>query len=76
MMNALTSLVPRDDRALAGNHIAVRRTLHLIEEMSPALGLHVNLAKCELFSRKGNTSFTQCEVFTPAQLGYPRCTNR
>ena len=33
------------------------RALHLIEEMGPALGLHVNLAKCELFSRKGNTSF-------------------
>eukprot|EP00731_Ephydatia_muelleri_P022813 Em0015g396a len=36
---------------------AVLRALHLIEEMGPALGLHVNLAKCELFSRKGNTSF-------------------
>ena len=31
--------------------------VHLIEELGPALGLHVNLAKCELFSRKGNTSF-------------------
>ncbi|KAL5477904.1 hypothetical protein EMCRGX_G024759 [Ephydatia muelleri] len=46
-----------DDGALAGSHPAVLRALHLIEEMGPALGLHVNLAKCEIFSRKGNTSF-------------------
>eukprot|EP00731_Ephydatia_muelleri_P030193 Em0021g716a len=26
-------------------------------QQGPALGLHVNLAKCELFSRRGNTSF-------------------
>ena len=46
-----------DDGALAGSRPAVLWALHLIEEMGPALGLHVNLAKCELFSRKGNTSF-------------------
>ena len=46
-----------DDGALAGSRPAVLRALHLIEEMGPALGLHVNLAKCELFSRKGNTFF-------------------
>ena len=34
-----------DDRALAGSRPAVLRALHLIEEMGPALGLHVNLAK-------------------------------
>ena len=45
------------DGALAGSRPAVLLALHLIEEMGPALGLHVNLAKCELFSRKGNTSF-------------------
>ena len=44
-----------DDGALAGSRLAVLRALHLIEELGPALGLHVT--KCELFSRKGNTSF-------------------
>ncbi|KAL5476082.1 hypothetical protein EMCRGX_G025987 [Ephydatia muelleri] len=37
--------------------MSVLRALHLIEDLGPALGLHVNLAKCELFSRRGNTSF-------------------
>ena len=36
---------------------AAMLALHLIEEMSLALDLHINLAKCELFSREGNTSF-------------------
>ncbi|KAL5503348.1 hypothetical protein EMCRGX_G010279 [Ephydatia muelleri] len=49
--------IAHDDGALAGSRPAVLRALHLIEEMGPALGLHVNLAKCELFNRKGNTSF-------------------
>ena len=43
-----------DDGALAGNRPAV---LHIIEQMGPSLGLHINFAKCELFSSKGNTSF-------------------
>ena len=46
-----------DDGALAGTRPAVLRALHVIEELGPALGLHVNLAKCEMFSRQGNTSF-------------------
>ena len=29
----------------------------MIEELGPTLGLHVNLAKCEMFSRQDNTSF-------------------
>ena len=37
-----------DDVALAGSRTAVLCALHLIEEMGPALGLHVNLLKCEL----------------------------
>ena len=44
--------------ALAGTRSAVLRALHLIEELGPALGLHVNLAKCEMFSRRGNTLLT------------------
>ena len=43
-----------DDGALAGTRPAVLRALHLIEDLGPALGLHVNLAKCELFSREGS----------------------
>ena len=46
-----------DDGALAGTRSAVLRALHVIEELGPALGLHVNLAKCEMFSRQGNISF-------------------
>ena len=47
----------REDGALVGTRPAVLRALHLTEELGPALGLHVNLAKCELFSRRGNTYF-------------------
>ena len=36
-----------DNGALAGNRSAVLCALHLIEELGPALGLHVKLAKCE-----------------------------
>ena len=46
-----------DDGVLAGNRKSVLRAIHLIEELGPALGLHINLVKCELFSSKGNTSF-------------------
>ena len=46
-----------DDGALAGNRPAVLRAVHIIEQMGPSLGLHINFAKCELFSSKGNTSF-------------------
>ena len=46
-----------DDGALAGTRPAVLRALHMIEELGPAMGLHVNLAKCEMFSRQDNTSF-------------------
>ena len=46
-----------DDGVLAGHRKSVLRAIHLIEELGPALGLHINLTKCELFSSKGNTSF-------------------
>ena len=36
-----------------GTHPANLRALHLVKELSPAMGLHVNMAKCELFSMKG-----------------------
>ena len=38
---------------LDGAHQAKLRALHLVKELSPAMGLHVNMAKCELFSMKG-----------------------
>ena len=60
MMNALTySYRPwcMDDGVLAGNHLAILSAVQLIEELVPALGIHVNFSKCELFSRTGNTSF-------------------
>ena len=63
--------------ALAGTCSALLRALH-IEELGPALGLHVNLAKCEMFSRRGNTSFppeVRCSLLpnlyiTGAPIGY------
>lgn len=47
------------DRALAGGrHSVVLRALHQVEGLGPAMGpFHVNVAKCELFSGKGSTSF-------------------
>ena len=38
---------------LDGTHPAKLRALHLVKELSPAMGLHLNMAKCELFSIKG-----------------------
>ena len=46
-----------DDGVLAGNCPAVLHAVQLIEELGPALGIHMNFSKCELFSRTGNTSF-------------------
>eukprot|EP00731_Ephydatia_muelleri_P016164 Em0009g588a len=46
-----------DDGVLAGERSAVIRALHLIEELGPYLGLHINFSKCELFSRNGNSHF-------------------
>ena len=46
-----------DDGVLAGERFAVICALHLIEELGPHLGLHINFSKCELFSRNGNSLF-------------------
>ena len=35
-----------DDGALSGSHPGVLCALHLIEELGPTIGLHVNLAEC------------------------------
>ena len=34
--------------------------------MGPALGFHINLGKCELFARRGNTLF-------PSAISLPKC---
>ena len=46
-----------DDGVLAGSHPAELRAVDLLEELGPALGIHINLTKCEIFGRMGNTSF-------------------
>ena len=46
-----------DDGVLARERSAVIRALHLIEELGPYLGLHINFSKCKLFSRNGNSHF-------------------
>ncbi|KAL5500371.1 hypothetical protein EMCRGX_G011922 [Ephydatia muelleri] len=46
-----------DDGVLAGSRPAVLRAVHLLEELGPVLGIHINLTKCELFGRMGNTAF-------------------
>ena len=40
------------------------RALGLIEELGPHLGLHINLQKCELFSRNGNSFFPTSVKFS------------
>ena len=44
-------MVPRLWGAIAGTEFAVLRAMHLIEELGPALGIFINLPKCEFFSR-------------------------
>ena len=46
-----------DDGVLAGKKSSVLRALMLIQEMGPKLGLHVNIAKCELFCKSNATTF-------------------
>ena len=55
--NLLLNLWYLDDGVLAGDRLAVSRALNLIEELGPNLGLHINLPKCELFSRNGSALF-------------------
>ena len=43
---------------IISRHPAKLRALHLVMELSSAMGLHVNMAKCELFSMKG----PQCTI--------------
>ena len=38
-----------DDGILAGKKSSICRSLTLIQELGPPLGLHVNISKCELY---------------------------
>ena len=46
-----------DDGVLIGRRSAVLRPLSLLEELGPSLGIHINLARCELYSHYGNSMF-------------------
>ncbi|KAL5484116.1 hypothetical protein EMCRGX_G020564 [Ephydatia muelleri] len=61
-----------DDGVLARERSAVIRALHLIEELGPHSGLHINFSKCELFSRNGNSHFPQSSLLPNLDiLGVP-----
>ena len=53
-----------DDGVLTGRRSAVLRALSLIEELGPSLSIHINLAKCELFSHFGNSMFPPAVKFS------------
>ena len=48
-----------DDGVLSGTKSVIRRVVTLIQKLGPALGLWINPAKCELFSRTVLTDFPQ-----------------
>ena len=45
-----------DDGVLASKKSSVLRALMFIQGMGPKLGLHVNIAKCELFCKSNATT--------------------
>ena len=49
-----------DDGAVAGPRSSLCRILSLLQEEGPALGIIVNLPKCEVFSRHGLDMFPLC----------------
>ncbi|KAL5499725.1 hypothetical protein EMCRGX_G011184 [Ephydatia muelleri] len=53
-LHKLVSTIDADDEC---SRPAVLRAVHLLEELGPVLGIHINLTKCELFGRMGNTAF-------------------
>eukprot|EP00731_Ephydatia_muelleri_P007578 Em0003g1826a len=53
-----------DDGVLTGKCSALLRALSLIEELGPSLGIHINLAKCELFIHFGNSMFPPAVKFS------------
>ena len=61
-----------DDGTLAGPKDAVKHAIHLIQQFGPSLGLYINMAKCELFSRGDIEGFpADIKVFHEPNLGAP-----
>ena len=61
-----------DDGVLAGKRSAVLRTLSLIKELGPSLGLLVNIGKCELFCKSDVSMFPEAFIVsTVPVLGAP-----
>ena len=61
-----------DDGALAGPTASVAKALTLIRREGAPLGLNLNLAKCELFSRKAdNFNFKQQDLDLNVRLCFP-----
>eukprot|EP00666_Eupelagonemidae_sp_cell4sb_P017760 gene17760-biopygen41254 len=58
-----------DDGVLCGPAHAVARALRVVQDEGPALGLHLNLAKCELVVPSGQLSPVCAELF-PAPLRF------
>ena len=46
-----------DDGILAGKKSSIRRSLSLIQELGPPLGLYVNISKCELYCSGDTRTF-------------------
>ena len=65
-----------DDGAIAGSAVAVRHALHILEELGPQLGLHINHSKCELFSQNADFALFPSQMKTSTEpnlviLGVP-----
>ena len=66
-----------DDGILAGNKPSISRSLSLIQELVPSLGLYVNIYKCELYFPGDTTSFpSELKVYhLPPIHDYIYCAN-
>eukprot|EP00666_Eupelagonemidae_sp_cell4sb_P017976 gene17976-biopygen815 len=65
-----------DDGVLCGPALAVARALRLVQDEGPALGLHLNLAKCELVVPSGQLSPACADLFPDPLRVDPAGANR
>ena len=65
-----------DDGALCGPREVIIRALQIFMEDGPSLGLHLNLAKCELFSPQSFNVLTPEGVLISEQSFPPQITKR
>ena len=65
-----------DDGALCGPREVIIRALQIFMEDGPSLGLHLNLAKCELFSPQSFNVLTPDGVLISEQSFPPQITKR